>query len=93
VLHRRLWVHNKPRWIGDGPIQAFSDSTSSPCKRITNKTQIIKVAFSKNISESLHKIKGARVDCYRWRGGDEVNNRPVGKHQEEGKNTKVLSIQ
>jgi hypothetical protein len=23
-------------------------------------------------------------DCYRWRGGDEVNDRPVGKPQEEG---------
>jgi hypothetical protein len=29
---------------------------------------------------------GARksLDCYRWRGGDEVNDRPVGKPQEEG---------
>jgi hypothetical protein len=26
----------------------------------------------------------ATIDCYRWRGGDEVNNRPVGKPQEEG---------
>jgi hypothetical protein len=24
------------------------------------------------------------VDCYRWRGDDEVNDRPVGKPQEEG---------
>jgi hypothetical protein len=23
-------------------------------------------------------------DCYRWRGDDEVNDRPVGKPQEEG---------
>jgi hypothetical protein len=23
-------------------------------------------------------------DCYRWCGGDEVNDRPVGKPQEEG---------
>jgi hypothetical protein len=29
---------------------------------------------------------GARkcLDCYRWRGGDEVNDRPVAKPQEEG---------
>jgi hypothetical protein len=29
---------------------------------------------------------GARksLDCYRWHGDDEVNNRPVGKPQEEG---------
>jgi hypothetical protein len=24
------------------------------------------------------------IDCYRWRGGDEVNDGPVGKPQEEG---------
>jgi hypothetical protein len=24
------------------------------------------------------------LDCYRWRGDDEVNARPVGKPQEEG---------
>jgi hypothetical protein len=24
------------------------------------------------------------TDCYRWRGGDEVNDRPVGKPQEKG---------
>jgi hypothetical protein len=24
------------------------------------------------------------LDCYRWRGGDEVNDRPVGKPQEKG---------
>jgi hypothetical protein len=24
------------------------------------------------------------LDCYRWRGGDEVNDRQVGKPQEEG---------
>jgi hypothetical protein len=26
----------------------------------------------------------ATVDCYRWRGDDGVNDRPVGKPQEEG---------
>jgi hypothetical protein len=25
-----------------------------------------------------------KSDCYRWRGDDEVNDRPVGKPQEEG---------
>jgi hypothetical protein len=24
------------------------------------------------------------IDCYRWRGGDGMNDRPVGKPQEEG---------
>jgi hypothetical protein len=27
---------------------------------------------------------GEIVDCYRWRGDDGVNDRPVGKPQEEG---------
>jgi hypothetical protein len=29
-------------------------------------------------------LEGQLADCYRWRGGDEVNDRPVGKPQEEG---------
>jgi hypothetical protein len=37
-------------------------------------------------SSSLIPGNGARksLDCYRWRGDDEVNGRPVGKPQEEG---------
>jgi hypothetical protein len=27
--------------------------------------------------------KSLTADCYRWRGDDEVNDRPVGKPQEE----------
>jgi hypothetical protein len=30
------------------------------------------------------RIHGVDADCYRWRGDDEVNDRPVGKPQEEG---------
>jgi hypothetical protein len=48
--------------------------------------------FMKQISILEDRVSGltARVvhleecDCYRWRGGGEVNNRPVGKPQEEG---------
>jgi hypothetical protein len=29
-------------------------------------------------------FRTADADCYRWRGDDEVNDRPVGKPQEKG---------
>jgi hypothetical protein len=34
----------------------------------------------------LPQIRGSswHNDCYRWRGDDELNDRPVGKPQEEG---------
>jgi hypothetical protein len=32
----------------------------------------------------MHVVSNASPDCYRWRGDDEVNDRPVGKPQEEG---------
>jgi hypothetical protein len=35
-------------------------------------------------SDASNKKIVHKLDCYRWYGGDEVNDRPVGKPQEEG---------
>jgi hypothetical protein len=44
--------------------------------------------YTPKLTMNLHKPIDPHsqflADCYRWRGGDEVNNLPVGKPQEEG---------
>jgi hypothetical protein len=42
------------------------------------------IFFFKTLKCCFQIFKKLGSDCYRWRGDDEVNDRPVGKPQEEG---------
>jgi hypothetical protein len=45
---------------------------------------MIKIGLGVHGFTCLISYKVVVADCYRWRGDDEVNGRPVGKPQEEG---------
>jgi hypothetical protein len=51
------------------------------------KIFLVKLSRKEGNSFIFHKNSWSikmSTDCYRWRGDDEVNDRPVGKPQEEG---------
>jgi hypothetical protein len=79
---------NKRTVMRYAPLMLTSAQTwlnSLPALQI-NSWHDFKEAFIKNFTGTYKRPPRPRqlADCYRWRGGDEVNDRPVGKPQEEG---------
>jgi hypothetical protein len=71
---RGAWGRSEPVWRRWG-WRSWRDAAIEVCQGV--KYGALQL-FSFSCSSSYP------TDCYRWRGGDEVNDRPVGKPQEEG---------
>jgi hypothetical protein len=69
------------------PLQKSSFSPATAPEKVFDGAKLTwECVVDVGASSSSIPDNGARksLDCYRWRGGDGVNNRPVGKPQEEG---------